>query len=490
MTTHRENPSSGRWPRVLLSALLVVALIFDAVLLREWRQTRGHEPVWIAQGLASGEGFSFDAGHRWLFPPPTKDAESRHPTAWIEPVYPLLLAACFLLSGEYARLAILALQVISVLATCVVIFRLAIRLQGAWAGVTAAGLLLLLPGTHLVATREIAAAALAGLLVSLCALLLVRAMEQPTLRRALTLGTAIGLATLTVAPALVAAPVAVVLLVTHRGRDRRRPRVAALAVLIATGVVLAPWVARNLAVFGEFVPVRTGGGVMLHMGNPALARLFTPSLRGGGEPPPPLASAADAVALTSQGLVEYLYANQLARMADDGPPGYAGFNEAQRDRVFGRRALRFMLAHPGITLELAFHRAVGYFLGFWKPAGALFLLALIGIVVSLRDRRALALWLLVLAFAVPYVLTMPLFYRYRHPVEPLVALLAACTLASGARLLLTRRRNARPQAEDVSELDRPSPARDRESGDRRRGAAEALEVERREDRHGGERELP
>jgi len=418
----RRDRPPVRGPLVLLVSLLVVALFVDIVLLGEWRQRRGHEPVWIAKGLVSGEGYSFEDGHRWLFLTSDEPAR-RYPTAWIEPVYPLLLAACFAIFGDHGKLVILALQTLAVYATCIVVFRLAAPRFGAWTGAVAAGLLLLLPGTHAVAVQEIAAAPLAGLLLSLVVLLLFRVMERPTLRRTLALGMGTGVATLTLAPSLLTAPVSSLLLLTRRRADGRRPWTLVLAFWLVLCAVLAPWTVRNLVVFGEFVPVRNGSGVMLHMGNPALAKLFTPS--PPGEPPPLFQSAGDAVAGTSQQVVDFLYLYQLKLMAEEGPPGYEGFNEAQRDQVLRRRALRFMFAHPGLTVELAFYRAVGYFLTFWKPAGALFALALLGAVVSFRDHRTVALLLLVLAIASPYLLTVPLFYRYRYPVEPLLALLGA-----------------------------------------------------------------
>jgi hypothetical protein len=181
---------------------------------------------------------------------------------------------------------------------------------------------------------------------------------------------------------------------------------------------------------------------MLNMGNPVLARLFTPALWGEDEPPVPIttASAADAIARMDQDLVDRLYHYQLDLMERSGPPGWASFNEAERDGAYRADAVRFLLENPGTGLALTAHRALGYFFTSWPMTGALLLLALGG-ALSLRDRRTWCLWALVLALPVPYVLTMPVFHRHRYPIEPLLALLGALALTSVARRF-RRRPNA------------------------------------------------
>src|SRR5690606_28944040 len=113
-----------------------------------------------------------------------------------------------------------------------------------------------------------------GLLVTAAALLLLRALERASWRRDLALGAALGFSTLTLAAAQVLVPLSAACIVLFRGwRDRRSWAGAALVALSAAAII-APWTARNGAVFGEVVPVRTGAGLIAHQGNPILAASF------------------------------------------------------------------------------------------------------------------------------------------------------------------------------------------------------------------------
>jgi hypothetical protein len=51
--------------------------------------------------------------------------------------------------------------------------------------------------------------------------------------------------------------------------------------------------------------------------------------------------------------------------------------------------------------------------------------AFVGWLAMMRDIRATSLMLLLLAYASPYVLSLPMYYRYRSPAEPIMFVLAS-----------------------------------------------------------------
>lgn len=126
------------------------------------------------------------------------------------------------------------------------------------------------------------------------------------------------------------------------------------------------------------------------------------------------------------------------------PAGYAGFNEAQRDKLYFQKAKTFVLTNPETFAELTLHRTIDFFLTNWwylglvPLTGVISLLGFGGVLVTFKDHRARTLALMMLAYAVPYLVTLPLFYRYRYPIEPLVALFSAVTLVNWVRWISLR----------------------------------------------------
>jgi hypothetical protein len=116
------------------------------------------------------------------------------------------------------------------------------------------------------------------------------------------------------------------------------------------------------------------------------------------------------------------------------PDEYARLNEAQRDRVFMRATLLFMWQHPLMTLELAAAKAARflYLLGRYWPnhaaAAVVAVLPVLGAGLSLRDPRLRALALMALAYVAAYAGTYPFFYRYRYPIEPVLAILGGVAI--------------------------------------------------------------
>jgi 4-amino-4-deoxy-L-arabinose transferase-like glycosyltransferase len=441
--------SSVRRPAVLGIALLALILAGDlARAYQGWPQAQGWEYEWIARAWADGKGYSYPGDPRWLFKPANPDERTDpggyYATAWEEPVPVFLLGTFFRLFGGHGRLAMTVANALFFAATLVLVYHLGRRLSGPWLGLIAGALLVMIPTVHSLVKVYLGGSILAGLLVSVCALLMLRFLERPSVGRALAFGGVIGFAALTHAPTIAFLPVALIVALLARGPLAARAWGSAGVIVGAALLVLSPWVARNYATFGEFVLVKNGAGFITYLGNRALADTIEPSLVDHDAPfKPPwrsenLLDAVQRVNLT-QNLADLQdYSEDTVRAL--APDRYARFNEAQRDKAFRAGALDFMARHPWTTLQLAAVKAARFLypsdLGWFGrfPATLLGLLAILGLAFNLRDRRVTALGLMAVAYAGVYVVTFPFFYRYRYPIEPVLAVLGGLTVMVLAQL--------------------------------------------------------
>ena len=174
-----------------------------------------------------------------------------------------------------------------------------------------------------------------------------------------------------------------------------------------------PWTVRNFKVFHRFIPLRSGLGFELYIGNNENYDEQHPAW------PPRITYERE--------LVRYVHMGEVAFMDEE-----------------KKKALDFLKTHPAIGLKLFGKRIVDFWLGtasplstfrtFESPLDRVILIANL-----LLPFLALAGALLLLArpgeFAVP-LLAFPLFYplvfylthtslRYRHVIDPCVFLLAA-----------------------------------------------------------------
>jgi hypothetical protein len=122
-----------------------------------------------------------------------------------------------------------------------------------------------------------------------------------------------------------------------RGQLRSKLPVAG-ALVLGYVVVVMPWAIRNTRLQGTFTVVDTMGGMNLRMGNYE----FTPHDR-----------MWDAVALTGEKNWSY----ELLR---EKPAGVT-FTEGQKEKWAQRKAVAFMVDHPGLTLQ----RSLIKFRDFW-----------------------------------------------------------------------------------------------------------------------------
>lgn len=403
-----------------------------------WQQAQGWESEWIAQSLATGHGYSFPPGRRWLFQNDPLLNNDYYPTAWKEPVYPVLMAVAFKLFRDYwGRFVIVSAQAIFLLLTAVMLYLLGRRFFNVWSGMVAGFILLIQPHVHRIALDNLLIAPLAGLMVTVSAFLVLWCLEAPSVRRASVVGVVLGLCVLTSGATMLFLPISVVLLLGSAGSWRRLVWRPALACSLAAAAVLSPWVVRNYLVFGAFIPARTGFGEIAHVGNSMIAETFVAGFRACGDAsaPPWMADNAREAILQMRDPAKRLAVSRKARgcISRSAPPDYQTMNEAQRDRLYLRESVAFVRDKPGVFLQLVVHKALAYFYIGWSDyLRGLSLLALVGVFLTIRRRSSKVLVAWVLAYSVPYVLGMSFFIRYRYPVEPLLLLFAVYPIVAVA----------------------------------------------------------
>jgi hypothetical protein len=380
----------------------------------------------IAYSLATGKGFAS---------PFQRDSG---PTAWLAPVYPLIVAGIFKLFGVYTRAAFFAavfLNIVFSSATCVPIFHVGKRIAGLAVGALGAWLWALFPNAILIPFEWIWDTSLAALLVAAVAWATLEVAESKRWRNWIWYGLLWGFALMTNPAVGSVFPFLLAWLAFRRPREqglRREWRMLLAKPALALVVALAccvPWTVRNFVVFHRFIPFRSNLAYELYIGNNE-----NYDERRRGFPP----------------ITQELETLRYLRM------GETAFMEEEK-----RKALQFIGSHPRMELQLIAWRFVDFSIGVpdpwrtftltdsWLIRGILLgnflsaLGALAGIVVLFARRSCCAIPLA--AFPVVF----PLLYyvthtslRYRHPIDAVVMLLAAVAVGalfwSSERISLTR----------------------------------------------------
>jgi hypothetical protein len=421
------------------AALLCLLLVFNMItFLLAWQTTGGAEYLWIAESLAGGHGFSLPATHRWMF----IDFESSYPageyfpTALEEPVYPTVLAVNLRFLGGYGKFVMLGIHVICLFLTWLIVYDLGRtifpREEGVFVGMLSGSILALWPAAHRL-TNDLSPAVPAGLLVVVAAYLIVRCIGNVSVTRSFFLGLFLGFCSLTLAATIVFVPVAVTLVLLLARPWRPVVLKAALVIGLGACLVVVPWTVRNLVVFGELVPIRTGFGLGVHQANPILAATFSSGSHACSDTLGPLWPARNVVEAmqavqTDRDKRFAVYKRSFDCIQAEAPDGYDKFNEAQRDKVYLERAIDFVISHPSVFFDMTIKKGLLFFLGKTWAESFLACFALIGAVMSWRNPRARILTVLIGVFPLAYMLGPMWFYRYRYPVEPLVAVLASVAI--------------------------------------------------------------
>jgi 4-amino-4-deoxy-L-arabinose transferase-like glycosyltransferase len=217
----------------------------------------GYEVGRIASALASGQGFSS--------PFPAWSG----PTAWVGPVYPLLLGGIFKIFGIYSTasaVVILILNSIFSALTCLAVYEIGNELFGRRVGLWSAWAWAILPYA-IGWSAVIWETSLSTLLLSTLFWMTLRLVHSSTARTWAIYGLLWAVATLTSATALAFLPVATLWLWRARKKQQHAStHLLALSALLFVAAVL-PWMARNYVAMGRPIFPRSNFGEELYMGN-------------------------------------------------------------------------------------------------------------------------------------------------------------------------------------------------------------------------------
>ncbi len=388
----------------------------------------GWEMGRIARALVTGYGFA--------------DPFSGHtgPTAWVGPLYPLLMAGVFKLTGVYTAASAWLLLALNSLFSGLTVFPIAAIARrcfgrGERIGLWAIWLWALYPAAMQFAVRWIWETSLSTLLFT-CAFALAlrmheRAPERPgrfAMRDWVLFGLLWGAIALANPALVVFLPFAGIWVLAGRSPALGRGLAGAVVSAAVFLAVLAPWMVRNALVFHHFVPLRSNFGAELYLGNgPGATGLLMEYEHPEKDP--------QQLRLYRQ-MGEYRYAKMRGEMAKRVIAADPG--------LFARNTLKrlyfFWFAVPSASGNWAtrFFRSLNF--GFLSTAGIL------GLALALK-RRVYGAWLFFFAFlAVPamfYFVTVHA--RFRHPLEPLIAVLGVY-LFQGAEPRVSKGRAVDPAA--------------------------------------------
>jgi hypothetical protein len=413
--------------RSFTSIVLILVVAFAARLVFAWDQARkipeaalgvapfAQETGNIAYSLATGKGFS------------NPFRQETGPTAWLTPVYPLLVAATFKLFGIFTVRSFFFLVFLNILfasAVCIPIFQVGKCVAGLGVGSAAAWFWALFPSAIMIPFEWIWETSLSALLAATLLWATLELAESNRLRDWCGYGLLWGLGLMT-NPSLGALLPFLLGWAAYRACRRERTPIGSFpwrkAPALALGLAIlccVPWTIRNYAVFHRFVPLRSNFPLELYIGN--------------------------------------------NENYDDRHPRYPGFVTKERETVryfrMGetpfmdeerRKAINFIVSHPRVVIILFGDRFAAFWTGlpnalqnFLATGSWLVRVLMLGAVFSgigaLAGIIVLVRWGSEYTFPLAtYPVIFPLLYyithtslRYRHPIDPVVLLLSA--VAAGA----------------------------------------------------------
>lgn len=391
--------------------MVVAAMAFRFTVAIQWQSyvIIPQNDCWAFGGEMGKVAGSIAAGHG--FASPLFGVSG--PTAWVAPVYPYLLAGVFKLFGicsDSSALVALVLNVLFSSLTCLTIFYIgkesfghSVAVLGGWIWAFS------YTGIHF--SRVVWETTLYTLLLSLVFLATLYLQRSTHVKHWIGFGILWGLVALTSPTALSMLPFVLGFL-WYRIRERR----AGCTVLLAAASLslllsVSPWLTRNYLTFGKFIFIRSTLGLELYVGNAESATgYFSRWLHPATNRPE---------------LQKYLEMGEMSYMAEK-----------------RRQALLFIVNHPLTFARLTVMRLVLWWTDPWpteflswkewaKFAYTLLLtsLAFLGLRIAISKRHAetLLFGTALVIFPLPYYV-MHVSNRYRHPIEPIMVVLAAFAL--------------------------------------------------------------
>jgi 4-amino-4-deoxy-L-arabinose transferase-like glycosyltransferase len=379
----------------------------------------GWEMARIARAIVTGYGYS--------------DPFNGHtgPTAWVTPAYPLIIAAIFKLTGVYTLVSAWLLLAINCVLSALIVrntWEIANRCYGPSVALWSAWLWALYPAAMQYAVRWLWEMTLTAFLFTWVLVLALRMrgigdppttqpLSYQTRSRWAIFGLLWGLIALANPAILIFLPVCGlwVLAGASRAWPRQLPN-AALAALVCLALI-APWTYRNWRAFHHFIPMRGNFGAELYLGNGPGAVGLLMEYNHPGESEPQLR------AYKQMGEVAYVAmrgAKAKAIIAQDKPR----FLKLSLKRLY---YTWFSVPHPADDAPLVeYGRSLNF--QFTSLAG------LLGLALALYHRKPAAG-----LFAAAFLLLPFMYYlvtahaRFRHPLEPLITILAVYLFQSAEK---------------------------------------------------------
>lgn len=361
----------------------------------------GYETGAIARSIASGHGFSS----------PFRTMSG--PSAWLAPLYPYFVAGVFKLFGIYSdasAFVVFAFNSVLSALTCIPMYLIARRLFNRKVALASAWVWALAPPAMLWATRWVWETAASALLLTWLIWLTLTLAEREGIRSWLWFGGLWGVAALTNPSLLSFFPTSLAYPLWHR-RKRGQPWIRhGVVVALLFLNLITPWLIRNAIVFHHSVFIRPNLWAEVSFGNAAgadgtwLARLH------------PSMNSREKAAYDLMGEVQYV---QWKRM----------------------QATEFIRSNPGVFLKLCVRRFYLFWSGYSQPNESLrwlratawlifTALAITGMWIAFlqKVRGVGSLALLLLVYPMAYYVTFA-FARYKHPIEPVMVVLAVYALS-------------------------------------------------------------
>jgi hypothetical protein len=355
----------------------------------------GTEMGRVARSLVAGRGF----------------ASPLHgetgPTAMVGPIYPLVIAAVFKLWGIYSTasaIVLLALNAVFSALTGAVIYRIGQAAVDDTTAAWASWAWVILPTAVYWPILWVWDTSLSALLFALICVATLRVQRPWQFLQAMWYGVLWGITVLTNTTFLPLLPFFIVWIAYHAAQQRAPWVRSAATVVVAFGLVLAPWMIRNELVFGHLL-LRSNFGLELAQGN-------SPGASG------PRAWWLHP-AFNSAEMARYRVLGELRYMADK-----------------QHEAMTFIAQQPVRFADATAMRALFFWFGTERPAGLFHfpevlygitsLLAFVGLTVMLvrRSPAGLPFAAIVVVFPLVYYVTHP-DARFRYLVEPELMVLAA-----------------------------------------------------------------
>lgn len=406
---------------IIFLLIMMVSGLLDAGFL--WQKAKGWEYLWIAESIESGHGFSFGRHSK-------EQTLKYFTTAHEEPVYPIFMALTTKAFGKHGRLAILIFQVVALFFTSVVIYHIARKVFNVPTGILAGTVLPLTPAVRYLATSYFGPAIFAGLMISISAYLIIWCLEEVSVRRGIFLGFILGLSCLLYAPILPFIPLSILFLLISMRPYSPVIGKTALSILFTAIIVVSPWTVRNLLVFGQFIPVKTGLGIIAYQSNPILASTFSSGSYACSDEFGPLwkaQNAREAIMIHSKDIKKSSAINRRSHQCIKlkAPEGYERYNEAERNSVYLKKTFDFILSEPLTFAVLSYNKILFFFSFDSLSKGVISVLFGISILLTLRNKRSWLLILFIFTYIATYLLAAPFWYRYRYPIEPILIILAS-----------------------------------------------------------------